>query len=46
MRLSRPVVAEMLAPSLSNSDIIGGGTNCSILSPDELPDREDLILRY
>ena len=46
MRLDQPVVADMPAPSLENSDFIGSGNELLHTSLDELPDREDLILRY
>jgi len=39
------VVADMLAPSLSNSNFIGQRNKLLHTSPNELPDHEDLILR-
>jgi hypothetical protein len=46
MRLNWPVVADMPAPSFENSDFIGGENELLHTSLHELPDCEDLILRY
>jgi hypothetical protein len=46
MRLNQPVVADIPGPSLENSDFIGSRNELLHTSLDELPGREDLILRY